>query len=272
VRTTRFADPEVPTRTTRFLVGSLILAGFVGAGAFGISTAIGNPSHGARKPAAVASARSDSPVGSPPQGGSTPGALPTQAVPRPLADIEGQTEDIIDKLATRDWAAVRGDVTAMRSDWARYSPVAAAAGVPASVVDDFQTALARLPRAVATRDLAATAQAANDASGAAVEMLARYDLGYPVQIGRLDVIGRQIVIDVDRGDFRSAERALLSARQQLSAAERSLTAQGGVQVLDQAMATLAEMQRLTVARDATGLKTQAAVLLEVVDGMEQLYR
>lgn len=271
MRTTRSTTPRQPRNITRILVGSVVGVSLLAAGVFGISAASSRTAPPVQSSAARPADTEvrDGPV---PAGGNlSAGAKPTQGVPRPLADIEGQTEDIVDKVAISDWTTVSADVAAMRNDWARYSTAAVTDGIPASVVGDFQSALTRLQSAAASRDTVATAQAANDASGAAVEMLAHYDLGHPVQIGRLDVIGRQVVIDAERGDFRAAELQIQQANQQLSSAQQSLAAHGGDQVLTQATATLAEMQRLSATRDATGLKTQAAVLLEVVDGMEQLY-
>lgn len=102
-------------------------------------------------------------------------------------------------------------------------------------------------------------------------MLAHYKLGHPVEIGRLDVIGRQLILAAEQQDFVQAERQVIKADQELTAAQRSLKAHGGEQVLDQARATLTEMTRLASRRDAAGLTIQAKVLLEIVDGMEQVY-
>lgn len=246
----------------------------LGAG-IGVGSAVsGDASATTGAPPAAVAAPNDS--GSGTGGAALPGAAgaPTgsgQAVPKPLADIEAQAEDVVDKVATGDWAAVGQDVATMRADWTSYGPAASSDGVPAATAGAFTTALDRLETASAARDAAATAQAANDASAATVEMLGRYDLGHPVEIGRLDVIGRQVVIDAGAGDFQAASGQMRQAEQQLAAAQPSLVAHGGDQVLTQTRATLAEMQRLAEARNADGLTTQATVLLEVVDGMEGLY-
>lgn len=62
------------------------------------------------------------------------------------------------------------------------------------------------------------------------------------------------------GGFPAAQ--IRQPQQQLAAAQPSLAAHGGDQVLGQTRATLAEMRRLADTRNADGLTTQAMVLLE----------
>ena len=268
------STPEATGGRRKAVAGVLAAVAIIGAG-IGIGSAAGGDatSTPGSPPAAVAAPNG---TGNGAGGAAVPepgGAATTtgRAVPKPLADIEAQAEDIVDKVAVGDWAAVNQDVTTMRADWTTFGPTAGSAGVPAATAGAFTTALDRLGVAAAAQDAAGTAQAANDASAATVEMLGRYDLGYPVEIGRLDVIGRQVVIDAGAGDFQAASGQIGQAEQQLAAAQPSLVAQGGDQVVTQTRATLVEMQRLADARNADGLTTQAKVLLEVVDGMERLY-
>lgn len=253
------------------VAGVLAALAIVGAG-IGVGSAVGGTPAPAAPPAAVAPADMGNGAGGPAVPKSTgASASAGTVVPKPLSDIEAQAEDVVDRVAVADWSAVVRDVATMRADWTSFGPTAASAGVPPATADAFAAALDRLGTAAAAQDAAGTAQAANDASSATVEMLGRYDLGYPVEIGRLDVIGRQVVIDAGVGDFPAATAQVRQAEQQLAAAQPSLAAHGGDQVLGQTRATLAEMQRLADARNADVLTTQAKVLLEVVDGMEQLY-
>lgn len=266
-------DRATEGRRRKAIAGGLAALAIAGAG-IGIGSAVGADSTPPQPAAVAAASAADGNGGSAPPGAPVSGSAPgraTSAVPKPLADIEAQAEDIVDKVAVGDWAAVTQDVSTMRTDWAAYAPTAPSAGVPVATSDAFTAALDRLGTAAAAQDAAGTAQAANDASGATVEMLARYDLGHPVEIGRLDVLGRQVVIDAGKGDFSAATAQIHQAERQLAAVQPSLAAQGGDQVLAQTRATLAEMQRMADAKDGAGLTTQAKVLLEVVDGMERLY-
>lgn len=260
-------------RRRKAIAGGLAALVIVGAG-IGIGSSVAADS-GSGQPTVVAGASApggvgeSGPFGAPSSGGAK--SRTVGAVPQSLADIEARAEDIVDKVAAGDWAAVTQDVSTMHSDWAAYAPTASSAGVPAATRDTFATALHRLGATAAAHDAGGTAQAANDASGVTVEMLARYDLGHPVEIGRLDVIGRQVVIAAGNGDFSAATAQIRQAEQQLAAVQPDLAAHGGEQVLAQTRATLAEMQRMVDAKNGDGLTTQAKVLLEVVDGMERLY-
>lgn len=260
-------------RRRNVIAGGLAALAIAGAG-FGIGSVVDSDA-AAQPQSAVAAASADTgngaggPASSPAAGDTSTGT--GRAVPASLSDLEAQAEDIVDKVAAGDWSAVSQDVSTMRADWATYGPTASAAGVPTATTDAFTAALDRLDAAAAAQDPVATAQAANDASAATVEMLNQYDLGYPVEIGRLDVIGRQVVIDAGKGDFAGATAQIGQAEQQLAAVQSSLSAQGGDQILAQTQNTLADMQRLADSGDAAGLTTQATVLLEQVDEMEKLY-
>lgn len=239
---------------SKAVVAAVTMTAILGAGATGLGIAQGaHPAAGTRADTAARA---------------TNAAVP---VPDPLADIEAQTEDIFDQVPQNSWDTITTDIAAMRKDWSAYRSTAARDGIPAGVQAGFTRALDTLESSAARRDAAATAQAANDASAAAVEMLGHYDLGHPVEIGRLDVIGRQVILDAQQQELTRAQQQIAAANQELTAARASLNAHGGQQVLTQAQATLTEMTRLAQRHDTTGLTTQAKVLLEVVDGMEQLY-
>lgn len=86
------------------------------------------------------------------------------------------------------------------------------------------------------------------------------------------MIGRQVILDAQQREFSRAQQQIAGASGELSAVESSPNANGGQQALAQARATLAEMDaQLTAHQDAAALTTQVKALLDVVDGMEQLY-
>lgn len=245
------------TGRTRKIVAGLALAGVLGLSACGVANTADatNPSPADQTTSATGPAQ-----------GRT-----GKAVPISLNDIEGQAEDVIDMVAANDWPRIRHDLADMQSNWTTYQPVAKADGVPATIQTDMSAALTALGKAVAAQDATATAQAANDFSAGTVEAMSMYDVGHPVQIGRLDVIGRQIAIDGQAGDFNGASEQIKAAQTQLDEVSASLTDHGGKDVLTQAQATLDQMRTYVTEQNADATNTQANVFLEIVDGMEQLY-
>lgn len=256
------------TTKRKAVVGALALVAVLGAGTAGLEMAQGT---GDTKTTAADAVRSSTDARAASQGDASPTDATTGPVPAPLNDIEAQTEDIFDQVPNNGWATITADVATMQRDWKDYRAAAATDGIPTAVQRSFTQALDQLATASAGKDGAASRQAANDASAAAVEMLSHYDVGHPVQIGRLDVIGRQVLLDAQHQQFGSALQQIANARRELSDVQGSLSDHGGSQVLAQTNATLTQMAGLAAARDASGLSTQATVLLEIVDGMEQLY-
>jgi len=214
---------------------------------------------------------SASPSASAAPSASAPASSPTVPVPAPLAEIEAKAEDIIDQLDASGWAAIAADLTVVEKDWAAYAPSAPAAGVPEATASAVRKALDGLRAAATAKDTLGTMQAANDVSAAAVEMFDRYAVGHPVQIGRLDVIGRQLVIDAGRRDFAGTSSQLDRASQELSAVSASVSAHRGDAVLAQARGALDQARHGVDAQDAAAVTGPAKQLLEIVDAMEKLY-
>lgn len=120
-------------------------------------------------------------------------------LPKPLDIIEAQAEDVIDVVPAGQWERVAADVTAVVDAWRAYRPRAAGDGADQSLASRFDSALADLRASAAGKRADQTMQAANDLSAVTVELFALYDIGRPVDIGRLDVIGRQIAFDAGHG-------------------------------------------------------------------------
>lgn len=259
------------TGRTRKIVAGLALAGVLGLSAVGVASAVDGASPStADQTTSSTSPHTDAETQDSGTGTATHGQT-GKAVPASLNDLEGQAEDVIDMVAANEWATIRQDLADMQTNWTSYQPIAKADGVPATIRTAMATALTELDKAVAAQDAAATAQAANDFSAGTVEAMSMYDVGHPVQIGRLDVIGRQIAIDAQAGDFTGASNQIEAAQTQLDQVSTSLTDHGGKDVLTQAQATLKQLRTYVTEQNADAAKTQANVFLEIVDRMEQLY-
>lgn len=208
-------------------------------------------------------------------------AIPTAAptsnptagpVPDPLNTIEGQAEDIIDIVPANRWTDVATDVGTVKDNWTTYRNQALNDGAARDLVNQFDRALADLQTAADAQRPADTMQAANDLSAATVELYGLYDVAHPVDIGRLDVIGRQVVLDAERQDLGAAGAQVDEALGIWDGGLRAdIVAHRGQAVADQTDATLAALQAAKADGDFATLTTQAKVLLEVVDAMEGLY-
>ena len=190
-------------------------------------------------------------------------------VPDALASLEAGAEDVIDLVPDAGWAKIAREVDTMRTTWAGFR--ATAARDDAAMAERVDRALGALADAAKAKAGVATTQAANDVSAPLIELLSRYDLGRPVQIGRLDVIGRQIVIDADARNLAAAGTQIAAARTEWTAVRADVLGHDGAKVSARAEAALDALQRAVDARDATTVSRKATELLEIVDAMEGLY-
>lgn len=204
--------------------------------------------------------------------GMQPASIPnTGTVPNDLQTIEGAAEDIIDFAPSGNWDKITTDVTNIANAWKAYQPLAGQAGASQELQDAMTSALAQLQAASASKDAAATMQASNDVSAAVVEMFALYSPKIPADIGRLDVIGRQVILDVARQDYPAAEASLARAKSAWQSVKSSVLDHNGQAVADKFEASLATITSALAAQDAAALTSEARNLLEIVDELERLY-
>ncbi len=193
-------------------------------------------------------------------------------VPADLQTIEAAAEDIIDFAPSGNWDKIATDVTSSSAAWAAYQPHAADDGASQTQQDEFVSALSHLQAASESKDPTATMQAANDLSAVVVELFALYNPKIPADIGRLDVLERQVILDVARNDLASAVNSLAKTKAAWKNVQPSVVAQNGQGVADQFENSLATQETALNAGDTAGLTKEARDALEVVDAMEQLYR
>jgi hypothetical protein len=135
-------------------------------------------------------------------------AVTPGAVPNSLVTIEAAAEDIIDFAPSGGWDKINKDVTEIEGAWKSYQPQADKAGASKEIQDAMTSALADLKTASASKDAAATMQGSNDVSAAVVELFALYTPKVPADIGRLDVLERQVILDVAAKDYSAATESL----------------------------------------------------------------
>ena len=205
-------------------------------------------------------------------GTSTSATRSTSDVPDRLNAIEAAAEDIIDVVPKEQWGDITRDVRDVDAAWSRYKHQAVVDGARAGVVSSLSKALGRLQVAADSANGPETAQAANDLSAATVELYGLYDIARPVDIGRLDVIGRQIILDEQRADLAGAGAQVRKVDSIWNGGLRDdILAHRGATVAAQTDRLLTAMTQAVADGDGDALVSRAKVFLEVVDAMERLY-
>ncbi|MGC8960521.1 MAG: hypothetical protein ACP5OO_12220 [Chloroflexia bacterium] len=199
----------------------------------------------------------------------TPGSV--GVVPTPLQTIEGAAEDIIDLAPSGNWDKINADVAAIASAWQAYLPQATQDGADQKTIDTLSSALEQLKIAIANQDAAASMQSANAISAAVVDLFEVYHPAVPADIGRLDVYGRQIVLDVQAGNWEAARNSLRAEQEVFARLKQSLSEHNGADIIHRYEASLEAQEAGLQSRDATALINAAQDALEIVDAMESLY-
>ncbi len=200
-----------------------------------------------------------------------PVVTPTGALPNSLITIEAAAEDIIDFAPSGNWDKISTDVADIADAWKAYQPQAIKDGASQEIQDAMTSALAHLQTASESKDPAATMQASNDVSAAVVELFALYNPKVPADIGRLDVLERQVILDLAAKDYSAAEASLANTKSVWEKVKPSVLEHNGKDVAAEFEASLAAQESALDAKDDTALTNEAKNGLEIVDALEQMY-
>lgn len=203
--------------------------------------------------------------------GAAPDGQQSGTVPAALQTIEGAAEDIIDIAPGGNWDKINADITSITDAWQNYQSQASQDGASQKTMDALSAALEQLQTAAAGQDAAATMQSANDISAAVVELFDLYHPAIPADIGRLDVYGRQIILDVQAGNWDAAANSLQMEQNILARLKPDLADHNGADAISQYEASLQTQQAGLQNKDANAVIKAARDALEIVDAMESLY-
>jgi len=192
-------------------------------------------------------------------------------VPNALKTIEADAEDIIDFAPGGDWDKIGTDVTNIANAWKVYQPQAEKDGASQEIQDAMTSAVTQLETASTAKDSSGTMQASNDVSGAVVELFALYDSTIPVDIGRLDVLERQVILDVAANDYSAAVTSLDKTKSVWEKVKPSVLQHKGQEVAADFEASLAQQESALDVKDEAALTSEAKNALEIVDALEGLY-
>ena len=201
--------------------------------------------------------------------------LPTDAaastIPAPLDTIEAQAEDIFDFVPQADWARIADDVNLVKTAWQTYAAQDAPRPVPDLFLRNLDTSLARLDDAVTQQDAAATLQAANDLSSAVVDLFSVYNPLPPADLGRLDMLERQVILDVQAGDYGAAANTLAITDAIWTRLQGDVLALHADDAAAQFSASISTQQDALAAQDGPALIQEATNGLELVDVLEGVF-
>ena len=194
----------------------------------------------------------------------------SRPVPEPLATLEAQAEDIMDVAPGGSWEHVTADVAAMVNAWQAYQ-TRAADEAPQPFRGALTAALDRLQKASAAKAAAGTLQAANDVSAAVADLFTVYRPATPTDLGRLDVLERQVVLDAGAKDSAAIADSLAKINAIWTRLKPVILAHNGSTAATQFENSLATQQKALDAGELSALTAEANDGLELIDVLERLF-
>jgi hypothetical protein len=194
-----------------------------------------------------------------------------RAIPGSLQDIEAQAETIFDALSGENWAEAKKAVAAIGAAWQTYQAQAARDGAPQPFQDALSAAFDRLQKAASANSASGALQAANDLSAATIDLYSVYQPAVPPDLGRLDMLERQIVLDVAASDLAAAANTLAIVDAIWARLKPLMLLHNGSELAAQFDASLAAQRTAWEGKKGSAVTEQAQKALELVDALEKLY-
>ena len=190
------------------------------------------------------------------------------SVPSTLQTIEAAAEDIIDFAPSGNRDKISGDVADIENAWKSYQPQASKDGASQEIQKAMISALSELQTALSAKNPAATMQASNNVSAAVVELFALYNPKVPADIGRLNVLERQVILDVAAKNYTAATTSLAKTKSVWKEVKSSVLEHAGRNVAAEFEASLTIQESALNDKDGTALTSEASNGLGIVDKME----
>jgi hypothetical protein len=189
-------------------------------------------------------------------------------LPPVVAQVEGLAEDIQTDLDSLGWTAARAKLVELQaSDSTLRTAIPAAA---AAALATYEAARDSLAAQIGRRARLAALASANRMSRALLAIAAEYDTTVPIQVGLLDVAGRDAINRAESGDWQGAGVSVAELQSQYAAVQAHVALKDTA--LDARVTReLADLKAAVSAKNAARVRTVATRLLDDVDLIERTY-
>jgi hypothetical protein len=188
-------------------------------------------------------------------------------LPQVASVAEGLAEDIQTDLDTLGWTDARARLAELQTN--RSALRTEVLSDPATLAT-YEAALDSLAAQIGRRDRLAALQSANRMGRVLLAVAANYDLTVPVQLGLLDVAGRDAMYHSEAGNWPAVTASVAELRSQYAIVQAHVAAKDAA--LGARLAQrLADLDAAVSAKDAARIRVLATGLLEDVDLAERTY-
>lgn len=124
--------------------------------------------------------------------------------PKQLEIIESDSEDIMDDINNSDWIKAQSKVNEIKKNMNELKPVLKSSNISSSLIDGLQSTLTELEKQVTAKTIYESKVQANAITKFIPDIADSYKVILPTDLGRLDYIGREIILNVEKKDWISA--------------------------------------------------------------------
>ena len=132
--------------------------------------------------------------------------------PKQLETIESDSEDIIDDIDKKDWGKAQAKINEMKKNMTELKPILETASVSSTLINEIQTAITDLEKQVLTKKTYESKVQANKITKYVPDIADSFKTPLPTDLGRLDYLGREIILNVEVNDWTSAKTNLQKIR------------------------------------------------------------
>lgn len=142
--------------------------------------------------------------------------------PKQLASLLSNAEGIITDADSKNWAGVQSRIARMKTSHGQLKPLMQASMVPSHTMNSLSNAISGLEKQAAAKNVYETKFEANRLTKVLPDVASMYKMVVPADIGKLGYLGREIDLNAEKGDWKSAKTNYDSARTMWSGLSKQL--------------------------------------------------
>jgi multidrug efflux pump subunit AcrA (membrane-fusion protein) len=191
----------------------------------------------------------------------------TAEAPAQLNSIESNSEDIMDDIAKNDWTAAQNKVNEIKTNFNTLKPMLESTQISIDTINGMGKVVTALETAVKEKQSYEARLQANQITSYVPDVYDKYKVTIPTDVSRLDYLGREINLNVEKSDWTTASSNYDTANKLWNQLKPSLSTsyQKDIDTFQNNMDSLkSEIDQ----KNANGTIKQANALLENVDMLE----
>lgn len=124
--------------------------------------------------------------------------------PTEIDVIESYAEDVMDDIDKKDWSKVQGRIDTLKTNMTALAPSLTSEHVPVTLIDGLNSAISNFEKQVANKNVYNAKVAANQITKYIPDIMDTFQTILPTDLGRIDYLGREIKLNVEKNDWDSA--------------------------------------------------------------------